>query len=220
MKTQLILFMLLINQFAITSAQKLEIYTGIINSYGIKVQNSRYIETSKQLLTNMQFPNIGYRIKYKTNPCTIINIGMEFLQIGGHNFDTTKLKDTDPSYLYFNEAVKFSQMRIPVVLGIKLFKGMNFEIGYSLTYSFRKNQSFVFLYGNDAISYYNKFSQNLISGFNYYLNRLNIRINYNFAITPFYDTGKRYDPFSRNNKYDREYGKLHFINLCLGYTLN
>lgn len=203
------------------TAQKMEIFTGVISSYGYKIINQRTAETSKQFLPNKQFVNIGYRVKFKLNTNFNFHYGLEFLQIGANKFDTTAIPDSIPEVFKIDRFVKFSQIRVPLKFGYKISDQINFELGYGFAYSFRKNQSFVYSYeNNEAISYYNKFTHQLIIGLSYYWNKFNIRLDYNYSINPFYDTGKRYNFVESRDKYNREYGKLHFINLCFGVTLN
>lgn len=215
-----------------SDGQRLEIYTGIVNSRVRLVQNSYKPRVGKPFSTTAWkvFPIIGYRLGFDINNSWNFGFGLDFCKIGGKDFypysDTLKAifidqeGDTIRLNHLFPRNLVLHSIRIPIFLRKEIFPWFNLDLGYSISYSFRKNFPFVFgLYPEDQVDYYNPFTHQVSGGISFDLFNYNLRVLYNYSFTYIFDTGKHFFGHFPDQYYEMKAHSQYFT-ITLGYLFN
>lgn len=198
-------------------SQNIEVYSGWIASYGLNSNKDFLSKPTSKFLPSRHYINIGYSVLLKDVTSKYnLALGMEFLQTGAKEIVPF---DIPPGAIPPDEYIKFSNIRMPIIGSVKLIKNWTIETGISLNYSFRKNQSFLVIRNELISSTYKKYTFQYIIGTSLrFAKCMNLRFNYNHSLNPYSDTGKVYDTSIIGLKnYLREYKKMHFFNMTLGY---
>ena len=228
------IFIFIVLNFVIVSilvSQRIEINFGIVNSkvnffhHSYQPVGNRPFATSNWKV----FPTIGYRLAFDINSSWKFGFGFDVFKVGGRDFypynDTLKVKiidfkagDTINLFHPYPRNLLIHTVRVPIFISKNIFRWLNFELGYSLSYSFRKNFPFVVgLFPEDQADYYNPFSHQLIGGISILYRDFSFRALYNYSFTYFFDTGRHYNVHLPDQYWEMR-ARSQFFSLTIGYT--
>jgi len=143
--------------YSLSSAQdNMRVFVGFnITNTDYHLQNNLTGSDSSGLRReNYLLPNCGFDLDFKLGKRLSTGIGFGVTVLGSRNYNTNF---EDIENLQIDPDLRIGYLRFPFMLKYEIFNSLKIIGGYSLNYSFRKNQNF-FAYepgGQDLISIYN-----------------------------------------------------------------
>jgi len=207
--------------FEFVNAQKFELYSGLVLSNSIQQEDYYHRDDITYLGKWKPFPMVGYRLNYIFNQRWNGGFGFEFLQLGAK-----ELYPYNDSLIFTGEELTndliLHNVKIPVFLNWKSNDWLRIECGYSLNYSFRKNQTFLHQLsnsiGDELVSYYKPFTHLIHFGAVVEVRNISFRVLYNNSLTGYYSSPKYFNLLLGDSDFRRRMAKLYYFTFTLGYT--
>jgi hypothetical protein len=154
-------------------------------------------------------PLMGIDVGFKMNERIWFTSGLGISYMGSRNY-TPGL-----SGIYnVDKNLKLSFIRIPCIIEFNIIKDLKIEFGYSLNYTFRKNQNF-FLRDDDNVSksIFSPFHHAILFGIRKDIQSFSFVVNYHQGVSHIYDSKKI-------NSENRIFMSLMGIQCTIGYLLS
>lgn len=188
---------------------------------GVNLTNVKYYlhnsvtnsDTSYLRSNNYFLPNLGADINFKINSKFSLTTGIGVSFMGSRNYSI----DFNVPNINIDTNLRIGYLRFPFIINYNIVNGFSIFSGYSLNYSFRKNQSFFALKEETPLNFeykglYNGIHHALLFGITQEWKNWNITANYHAGISRIWDS-KDFDP------QDRAYLTLNGFQFTIGYLI-